>query len=239
MWLFIIATLLAMFVKGLVGFGNTLVFDTITSYTANNVDISPVELLLTYPSNLILALRNRSRLDYRIWLPTAIVVVIGSFTGVNLLRYLDAHLVKIFFALVVIGMSVKMFLDIRSNVSHPLRGSVRVIFEIFAGLIFGMFGVGTLVAVGMGNNVEDTETFKTNLNMVFVVETTIRIVLYLVYGIITLQTFTRSLMLYPFMFASVFAGMKVASRMNERTVKYLVVLFLFISGISLLVTNLL
>ena len=52
MWLFIIATLLAMFVKGLVGFGNTLVFDTITSYTANNVDISPVELLLTYPSNL-------------------------------------------------------------------------------------------------------------------------------------------------------------------------------------------
>lgn len=54
-----------------------------------NVDISPVELLLTYPSNVILTLRHWRKLDYRVWLPTAVVIVIGSLLvllGTNVLQ---------------------------------------------------------------------------------------------------------------------------------------------------------
>ena len=50
---FIIATLVAFFIKGLCGFANTLIFNGILSYTANNINISPLEVVLGYPSNIV------------------------------------------------------------------------------------------------------------------------------------------------------------------------------------------
>lgn len=50
----ILATLTAFFIKGLCGFANTLVFTSILSFGIVNANISPVELLIGYPSNLIL-----------------------------------------------------------------------------------------------------------------------------------------------------------------------------------------
>ena len=51
----IAATLCAFYVKGLCGFANTLVFTTVMSFGVSNRNISPVELLLGYPSNAIIA----------------------------------------------------------------------------------------------------------------------------------------------------------------------------------------
>ena len=53
-WL-MIAALCAYFVKGLCGFANTLVFTTILGFTMDNINISPLEVLLGYPTNVILA----------------------------------------------------------------------------------------------------------------------------------------------------------------------------------------
>ena len=60
MALWIIAAVSAFFVKGLCGFANTLVFTTALSFGTANREISPVELLLGYPTNVILAWRERA-----------------------------------------------------------------------------------------------------------------------------------------------------------------------------------
>ena len=65
---FIIATLVAFFIKGLCGFANTLIFNGILSYTANNINISPLEVVLGYPSNIILVWKERKSLNWKIWL---------------------------------------------------------------------------------------------------------------------------------------------------------------------------
>ena len=62
MVLWILATVAAFFVKGVCGFANTLVFTSILAFGITNVSISPVELLLGYPSNIILTWKNRARL---------------------------------------------------------------------------------------------------------------------------------------------------------------------------------
>ena len=59
MILWIIAAICAFFIKGLCGFANTLVFTSILSFGVNNASISPVELLLGYPGNLLLAWKER------------------------------------------------------------------------------------------------------------------------------------------------------------------------------------
>ena len=48
---FIVATLAAFFIKGLCGFANTLIFQSILSFSVNNADISPVEFVLGFPGN--------------------------------------------------------------------------------------------------------------------------------------------------------------------------------------------
>lgn len=54
MYLWVIAAVAAYFIKGLCGFANTLVLTSILSFGAANANISPIDLLLGYPANLIL-----------------------------------------------------------------------------------------------------------------------------------------------------------------------------------------
>ncbi len=58
---FILAAACAYFIKGLCGFANTLVFTSILGFSKTNIEISPVELVLSYPSNIILVLKNEKR----------------------------------------------------------------------------------------------------------------------------------------------------------------------------------
>ncbi|MBP5151698.1 MAG: TSUP family transporter, partial [Lachnospiraceae bacterium] len=90
MALWIAATIVAFFVKGLCGFANTLVFTSVLGFGVNNVDISPVELILGYPSNMILTWKNRKDLKRNIFIPLALLVLAGCIPGALLLKNTDA-----------------------------------------------------------------------------------------------------------------------------------------------------
>ena len=86
MALWMLAAAAAYFVKGLCGFANTLVFTSILSFgSATNANISPVDLLVGYPTNVILTWKNREKLNARVWLPLAALVLAGSVPGALLL----------------------------------------------------------------------------------------------------------------------------------------------------------
>ena len=74
MFWWITATVCAFFIKGLCGFANTLVFTTILSFGNDNANISPVELVLGYPTNLIVAWRERKSIRWSVCLPLAALV---------------------------------------------------------------------------------------------------------------------------------------------------------------------
>ena len=57
--LMIFAAISAFFVKGMCGFANTLVFTSITGFRYPNLDITPVELIVGYPTNLVIAWKER------------------------------------------------------------------------------------------------------------------------------------------------------------------------------------
>ena len=83
---FILAAVCAFFIKGLCGFANTLVFTGILSFHSNSISISPVELLLGYPTNLILAWKERRSIRWKVCLPMAALVTSGSVPGILLLK---------------------------------------------------------------------------------------------------------------------------------------------------------
>ena len=238
MALWIAATALAFFVKGVCGFANTLVFTSILAFGTTNIQISPVELLLGYPTNIVLTWKNRSRLNPGIWIPLSLLVLLGSLPGALLLKNVSPGYIKIIFGVAVILLGIEMLLrDPGSTRSKGSKALLSVI-GIMSGALCGLFGVGALLAAYMGRVTESSDEFKANLCAVFIVENTFRIILYTALGIITLPVVKQAAVLLPVMIAGLAAGMGCSKILNEKTVKRLVIVFLIISGISMILMNL-
>ena len=110
MSLWFIAAAVAYFIKGMCGFANTLVFTSILSFGTANSNISPIDLLLGYPANLILTWENRKALEPRVYIPLAALVLAGSIPGALLLKHVDAAAIKVVFGVVVIVLGAEMLL---------------------------------------------------------------------------------------------------------------------------------
>lgn len=237
MWLWIIATMSAFYIKGLCGFANTLVFTSILGFGINNINISPVELVIGYPPNLILTWKNRRSLNKRVYLPLAALVLVGSVFGGILLKNVDAHYIKIIFGIVVVIVGLEMMVREYSNKSSKGSKLMLLIIGILSGVLCGLFGVGALLAAYVGRVSDNSDEFKANMSAVFIVENTFRIILYLILGVITFSTLKQSFCMMPFMLVGLFAGIKSSQILDEKIVKKMVIILLIISGLVLILKN--
>ena len=235
--LWILAAFAAFFIKGLCGFANTLVFTSILSYGAVNVNISPVELILGYPANFILSWRNRKRLNPKIVLPLSVLVLAGSIPGAVLLKNMDAGWLKIIFGAAVVLIGIEMLLgDLKDTKLKESKLLLSVI-GVLSGVLCGLFGVGALLAAYVGRVTTTGDEFKANISAVFFVENTARIIIYTILNAITWAAVKDAVMLFPAAILGLFAGIKSADYLNEKTVRRLVIVLLILSGIVLIVKN--
>ena len=234
----IIATIVAFFVKGLCGFANTLVFTTILSFGNNNVNISPVELLLGYPTNAILAWKERKSIKWCVCLPLAGLVLAGSIPGIWFLKNADTGMIKVVFGIAIVLIGLEMLLRERNRKKAKESKVLLGIIGILSGMLCGLYGVGALLGAYIGRVTEDTKAFKANICVVFLVENTFRIILYAVVGIITLDILKQAVLLVPLMLLGLFLGMQSGKVLNDKLVKTLVILMLIVSGVALVINNL-
>lgn len=232
-----IATICAFFVKGLCGFANTLVFTTILSFQSNNINISPTELLLGYPTNAILAWRERKSIDWKICLPLSALVIAGSIPGVFFLKNADAGIVKIVFGFVIILIGIEMLLrefnKRKAKQSKVLLGIIGVL----SGLLCGLYGIGALLGAYVSRVTDNSKAFKANICIVFLAENTFRVVLYALSGILTGVIIKQAVFLLPFMLIGLWLGIWTGKVLDERYVKKLVIIMLIVSGIALVIKS--
>ena len=237
MLLWIVAALAAFYVKGLCGFANTLVFNSIMSFGDSVVNIAPVEMLLGFPTNVIMTWRGRKSLRAAIFVPPAIMTLLGSAVGAFLLNSVNASAVKVFFGLVVIALSVEMLLRERGGKKAKGSTAAFLVIGVLSGVLSGLFGVGALMAAYMGRTTDSGEAFKANMCAVFAAGNVFRIALYVAMGIITGAALRQTLILVPFMLAGLWLGMKSARWIDEKKVRRIVVLLLIVSGVALIAGN--
>lgn len=234
----IIATMVAFFIKGLCGFANTLIFTSILGFATNNINISPVELVLGYPTNVILTWRNRKSLVKRIYIPLLILVMAGTIPGTFVLKNTDVGLVKILFGILIIAVGVELLFREKGKIFLQDSKLILLFLGIISGIVCGLFGVGALVAAYVGRITKNTDEFKANISIVFLVENTFRIFLYTYLGIITVQSLKQAALMAPLMLISLFAGIKCSQRVNDKIIKKLVIILLIASGVVLIWKNL-
>ena len=229
------AAVCAYFVKGLCGFANTLVFSTILSFSTNNVNISPVELVLGLPSNIMISYKERKSVQWKVCLPLAGLVLLGDIPGILLLKNTNTQVIKGIFGFVIIAIGVEMLL--REYMRKTKKSQLLLItVGILSGILCGLYGLGALLAAYMGRVTDNSSSFKGNLCIVFLIDNLFRLVMYGVTGIITLATLKQSVVLFPFMALGLFLGMKGSSFLDEKKIKKLVIIMLILSGVSLIVT---
>ncbi len=233
-----VAAVAAFFVKGLCGFANTLVFTTILSFGVSNANISPVELLLGFPTNVILAWKERKSIRWSICLPLALLVVMGTIPGVLFLKNAGSGSIKILFGVIIIAIGLEMLLRGQKTAGVKHTKAALAVIGVLSGILCGLYGVGALLGAYISRVTDDSRSFKANICIVFVIENLLRIVLYSVWGILTPDILRQALLLIPFMLIGLSAGMLSGKFLDEKTVRKLVVVMLIISGAALIITNL-
>ncbi len=237
MYLWIIACVIAYFVKGLCGFANTLVFTSILSFGTANADISPIDLLVGFPANIILTWRNRKQLDPKVFIPLAALVLAGCIPGALLLKNGDVRGIKLFFGVVVVFLGGEMLLR---DLGGQLKSSraVLAVIGVAAGVLCGLFGVGALLAAYVSRVTTESRSFKANISAVFITENIFRIILYSVLHLITPASVRMSLLLLPAALAGLLLGMLAAQHCSETRSRRLMASLLVLSGLSLIIKNL-
>lgn len=233
-----IAAVIAYFVKGLCGFANTLVFTSILAYGESNAAITPVDLLVGCPANALMAWRYRKEADWHVWVPMAVMMLIGIIPGAFFLKNVDARIVKLLFGVVVAGLGIEMLLRERSHGMAKGSKPLMMVIGVLSGVLCGLYGVGALLAAYFSRTTTDSRAFKGSLSIVFLLENLFRVVLYSVTGVFTLEILKRAALMLPCMVLGMFIGMKSAGRISERAAKRIVMIMLIVSGIALILTNL-
>lgn len=237
MTIWIIATFVAFYVKGVCGFANTLVFTSILSYGTANVNISPIEILTGYPMNLLMTWNNRKELKTRIWLPLSVLVLFGSIPGAFMLKNVDAGIIKVFFGFVVIALGIHMFLqEYQHKTSKPSKATM-LIMGVFGGMLCGLFGVGALLGACVTRMTDTSSEFKGNVSAVFSVENTIRLITYSALGLFSASTFHTAAILIVVALIGMSLGSLSSRFMKDSTVKKIVIILLILSGLSLIIQN--
>lgn len=233
---FIVATLAAFFIKGLCGFANTLVFQSILSFSVNNASISPIELVLGFPGNVILTWQNRKSLDPKVFLPLTALMLAGNIPGALMLKNIDGRIIKIVFGVAIIFIALDLLLG-QGKERHAPKKWMTALVGVAAGILSGLFGVGALLAAYVSRVTDTGSGFKANVSAVFLAENVFRIFLYAVLGMITADVLKTALFLAPAMLAGLFAGIAVSRKVDDKSIKKLVLVLLIFSGAVLILQN--
>lgn len=233
----IVAVVSAFIVKGMCGFANTLIFSTVMSFSTDNIMISPIELLVGYPSNLIIAWKERKYIAASVALPLCIMVIVGSIPGILFLKKGDTAIVKLLFGVVVVVIGIEMLYREYKNSTKEANQWVLLCIGILSGFLCGLFGIGALLAAYVGRTTKNSKEFRGNICIVFIVENTFRIIMYFFTGILNLALCKQALFLLPGMLAGLGVGLLLGRILKEGVVKKIVIVMLIISGVSLIYTK--
>ena len=107
---------------------------------------------------------------------------------------------------------------------------------VFSGKFFLELICKIRICADYASLINNKYSFKANICVVFFVENTVRMVLYGMWGILTLESLKQVVVLIPFMLVGLFLGMWSGQRVNDRIAKKLVLILLIVSGVAILLT---
>ena len=236
----LIASFLAMFVKGLAAFGNTLVFSPIMNFQSDTKMVAPVDLLMTLPANAYMAWIERKNISLKIVLPLVLLIYIGLIPGTFFLTIGNSQLLKVILGIAVVVLGIEMILREASIAKHgkkPSKPIVLILIGLVSGMLCGLFGVGAFLTAYLNRTTDDQKSFRANFCCVFFLENIARLALYIYTGLMTISSVKFALMIAPTSVLGLLCGLMAAKKIPEKHAKKVVAFMLILTGLSLAAQN--
>lgn len=229
------------FVKGLAGFGDPLISNPCLSMTSMTMDqITPMNLLMNWPLNLYIAVKNRKAFSMRQCAPMIICILIGLVPGIACLKYGQSQVVKALLGLVIVFCGFEM-LTRKESATHHGNPIVMALVSIASGFTAGMFGINLFfVAYIERTGYVNRNQFRGQMCFIFFIENTIRLLLYIfVYKMYTLLILKLAVISAFGVASGMFVGSRVDRRLSDKSIHKFIMIVFIVAGLSTLIKALL
>lgn len=233
------STLFAYTIKGIAGFGNTLLMTPLFSFILESKQITPVDLLLSIPINAFIVLRDKKSFSLKIVVPLSVLLLIGDVIGSMFLVNSNDKILKIFLSILIIGIAIEMWTRPQKIADKKPQPILLGIIGVLSGITAGIFGISVLLVAYISRTTTNRSEFRANLGFVFLVDNLFRLFYYstLPKPIITQNALIITLTLLPAVIIGMYIGIKIDHRLKETTIKKIFVILLISTGILLFVQN--
>lgn len=229
---------IAYFVKGITGFGNTLVMAPLFSFVVPNRFTTPVDLLLSIPTNAFLVWKNRKSINFRIVASLSLMLIVGIVPGIMILKTGNDLLLKSILGVVIVGLGIEMLYR-KPEQQSSRKGSklMLVIVGLVSGVLAGMYGISAFLVAYISRTSTDRSQFRANLCSLFLVDNIFRLFWYSAAGIMTLEIMKFTIFIAPAAALGMYIGTKVDTGLKEETVRKATIYLLIVSGVILVIRS--
>lgn len=234
--LIIIITFFAFTIKGLLGFGPSLILIPILSFFLNIKDVIIITALADVLSSGIMFLKNRTVIRWKTIAYILCGLFIGTFIGVKILAIANPELLRKVLGLYIVLVVVKRIFFPSDNIPKQLKRFNSLITGIISGFFGGLFNInGPIIVLYLTKVFQHKATIRGMLAGIFFVDAVWRILLMLNERLISgyhLSTF--SFVFLPFILLGLKFGTYLHLKLKEGEFKKFIEFLILIFGASLI-----
>lgn len=233
-----LATIIAYFVKGLVGFGPSLIILPILSLFVGFKEAIAIGTLADIVSGVVILSFDRKNIRKRIIFNTFLGMFVGTTIGVQVLNALNTDILKKFFGILIIALVLIGYKNSSTEIKHKRFNKIKSLaVGLFAGLMGGILNTnGPILVMYYKKIFYSAKILRTNLTAILLTDAIWRGLLLIQSGLIsqnTLHVFTLGLL--PYILFGLYVSNKALKKVNCKKVKKFVELLLLVIGGGLLV----
>ena len=233
----ILAAALAGVVQSVTGFGGAVVMMLVLPHFFSIPAASSIASAVCLGLNLVLLIKFRRHLDWRLWLLPTLPYLVTSTAAIRAVGQLDLRLLSAVFGgfLVVLAGYFFLFAD-RVSVQPTRRTAIWC--GGISGVTSGLFGIGgPLLSLYFLPASGSKERYTANLQCSFFVTNLLNMFTRLSEGIMTSDLIPLILVAFLAINVGKEIGLRILGRLNEEKLRKLVYLFVALSGLLTLLQN--
>lgn len=230
--------LLSSVIKGITGFGFSLLAIPVLSFIFPMNVLVPALVIFNLVTSILVLLKLKEKVRAYYLIPMMIASLLGIPFGIYILTYIDANILKLVISFLIILFSLKMLSGVKlakKNLDKPI---------VFAGFISGLLTSsisigGPTLALALDRKGYSKELFRGIFIWFMVVSSLFSTVAFYYKGLLSIETIKYSAFALPLLFIGSSWGVKIASRINAFKFRKLVIYLNVFTGLIMLISTIL
>lgn len=233
-----LTAVIAGLVQGTTGFGLGIVMMLVLPFFLPLASSAAVTNFISLPLCLFLYLRYRKEVNHKLLILPTLFYIVGSSLAILLIPYINQYLLKIFFSLFLIRLSI-YFLKFATTFQIRASLTTMIVTGVLSGICDGLFGIGgPLMVVFYLALVPTKEAYLGSIQGLFLLVGIYNIIFRIYRGIFTINLLQPSLFISVAVLLGMLIANRIVNRINHDLIRQLTYCFIGLSGVITLLTTL-